>query len=395
MPTFPLATLAAQITATGITAPAYVDILSSLIASFQAIYGSDVLLTPDTQDYQLLAVFALAINDANQAAIAIYNGFLPSAAQGVALSNLVRLNGISRNIATNSIATVTIVGVAGTVITNGAVQDANGNVWQLPLSVTIPGPGTIDVTATAQLAGALSAGIGTINKIFTPVQGWQSVTNAAAATPGAAVETDAALRSRQAVSTSLPAQTPLQSIIAAVANVTGVTRYTIYENPTNATDSNGLPAHSISVVVLGGADADIAGVIEAKKSPGTGTFGSTSIVVNDPSGVPITINFYHLAQVNIYVSITIKAQTGYLSTTQAAIVTAIVNFINSLPIGASVRYNWLITAASLSGLAAELTFYVTALTVGTAPGPSGTVDVPITFNQAAVSDATKIVVTVT
>ena len=58
MPTYPLSTLAATISATGISAPTYDEILTSLQTSFQSIYGSDAYISADSQDGQMLAVFA-------------------------------------------------------------------------------------------------------------------------------------------------------------------------------------------------------------------------------------------------------------------------------------------------------------------------------------------------
>src|ERR1700732_3041579 len=112
---YPLSTLSAQVTATGISAPSYNDIISSLVASMQAIFGSDIYLVPSSQDYQMLAIIAAAINDQNQAMIAAYNGFAPSFAQGANLSALVKINGLARQPATSSTAQIVIVGVAGTV----------------------------------------------------------------------------------------------------------------------------------------------------------------------------------------------------------------------------------------------------------------------------------------
>ena len=62
-------------------------------------YGSDAVLTPDSQDGQLLAVFAQAIYDNGQALIAIYNSFSPATAQGAGLSSLVKINGLARDVA--------------------------------------------------------------------------------------------------------------------------------------------------------------------------------------------------------------------------------------------------------------------------------------------------------
>jgi len=389
----PLATLAPTIDATGISAPAYNDILNSLIESLQTIFGADIYLTPDTQDYQMIAVFALAIFNTNQAIIAAYNSFMPTFAQGAGLSALVKINGLAREAGTNSTATVTIVGVAGTVITNGIVADTAGNLWDLPASVTIPMAGTINVTATAQDPGAIVGAPNTITQIQTVVQGWQSVNNSSAATVGAAVEDDATLRQRQSVSTSISAKTPLSTIAAAIANSMGVERSIVYENNTGVPDINGIPGHFISAVVLGGDILTIATLIEQTKSPGTGTFGTTSQIVVDPSGVPITINFFELAETPIFVAVTIQPLTGYVAQDGVDLVNAIVNFINGLPIGQDVFYNWIFGPANNYRNPEGLTYHVTELFIGIAANPTEEDDISILFNQAASCDASNVVLT--
>lgn len=392
---FPLPTLAAQITATGITAPTYADILSSLQASFQAIYGSDVDLQPDSQDGQLLAIFAQAVYDANQATIATYLGFSPTYGQGAALSAYVKINGLARKVASYSTAGVIIVGVAGTVINSGVVKDDAGNLWNLPTTVTIPSGGSVLVTATAQIAGATLAPAGTIDQIYTPTQGWQSVTNPADAVAGNPIETDAALRIRQAESTSLPAQTPVSAILANVASVPGVGRHAIYENPTGSTDANTVPAHSISVVVEGGDPAAVALAIQQKKSPGTGTYGSTTVAVVDQAGVTININFYQLAIVQIYVAVTIKALSGYVSSTGDVIKQAIADFITALLIGEDVYFTQVYGPGGLYGNPLEKTFKITALAIAITPAPVATADITIAFNQAAACLVANVGLTVT
>lgn len=394
MPTFPLATLSAEVDPTGISAPSFSDVLNSLVATMQSIFGSDIYLTPDTQDYQLLAAFAMAINDQNQTMIAVYGGFSPTFAQGASLSSLVKINGLQREIPTNSTAPLAITGVVGTVIANGVVEDANGNLWNLPASVTIPISGSITITATCQTVGAIAADTGTINQIVTVVKGWQTASNPSAAVPGAPVESDASLRGRQAESTAISSITPLQSIIAAVANIVGVQRSAIYENNTANTDGNGIPSHSVSLVVLGGDSTTIAQTIEQKKSPGTGTYGSTSVIVEDPAGVPITINFFELALVQIYVSVTIQPLNGYVAQDGADLVAAIVDFINNLAIGQEVYYNWIFGPANNYGNPEGLTYVVTVLNIGTAPSPSGTANIAIPFNEAAACSAANVVLTV-
>lgn len=393
MPTFPLPTLSATIGPTGISAPSFDDILNSLVATMQSIFGADIYLPPDSQDFQMLSIFAAAINDVNQSMIAAYNGFSPVFAQGAGLSSLVKINGLAREGATNSTALLTITGVAGTVIAAGVVQDASGNLWNLPPNTTIPNSGTVDVTATCQTAGAIAAPPNTINKISTVVVGWQTATNASAATVGVSAESDAALRQRQSKSTAIAAVTPLQSILAAVANISGVTRSTIYENQTGTPDSNGIPGHSIAVVVLGGDAQTVAATIEATKSPGTGTFGTTTEIVIDPAGVPISISFFELTEVNIFVAVTIQPLEGYVASTGDALIAAIVDFINGLPIGEEVFYNWIFGPAGLFGSPLNTTYRVTALAIGLTAAPTGTADLPIAFNAAAVCATANVTLT--
>jgi len=74
---------------------------------------------------------------------------------------------------------------------DGTALDTASNQWMLPSSVVIPSGGEITVTATAQNLGAILALPNTVTSIGTPTRGWQSVTNEAAAAPGAPVESDA------------------------------------------------------------------------------------------------------------------------------------------------------------------------------------------------------------
>lgn len=397
MTTFPLPTLAAQVDGNGITAPSFADILASLKATYQSIYGADAYLEPDSQDGQLLAVFAGAVHDANQMAIAVYNSFSPTFAQGAGLSALVKINGLARLIPSNSSVVLTLVGQAGTVINNGMVGDgaASGSRWLLPALVVIPVGGSIAVTATCEDTGAIAAAPGTITRILTPTRGWQTVTNPASAALGAPVESDATLRKRQTVSTALPSQSILTGIIGAVANLDGVTRYAAVENDTSATDANGIPAHSVSVIAEGGDVQDIARAIALKKTPGTGTFGTTTEIVIDPKGVPETINFFVLTSVPLTVEISITALPGYVSTTADVIKQAVVDFLNGLEIG---RDSYLSKITSVANLLDDPTlgdtFNLTLVRQRRDLVALAAADVVIAFNEAVtciVGDITLIV----
>ena len=394
MSTYPLSTLAGAVGVTGFSAPTFEQILSSLIASTQQIMGSDIYLGEDSKLYELLALIASAINDSNNATLNAYNSLSPDFAVGAGLSRLVKLNGIQRQIPTNSTAVLTIVGVAGTTINNAVAVDQSGKLWTIPNGTVIPSGGSVSVTAVCQTIGAVSAAPSTINGIYTPVYGWQTVNNPSAAAVGAPVESDATLRARQAASVSLAAVTPAEAILAAIANVSGVTQSAIYVNNTSSTDSNGIPAHAISLIVQGGSISAIAQAIEQTKAPGVPTYGTTTVVVQDPAGLSVPINFFELSEVPIYVAITINPLTGYTSRIGTEIVAAIVSFINNLAIGADVRYSWIEGAAGLIGTADGMTFEIVSLTIGTNPVSLGTSDITIAFNQQASCAAANIALTV-
>jgi uncharacterized phage protein gp47/JayE len=192
------------IDANGAHADDFATTLAKLKEDYLSIFGADAFLGNDAQDMQLLGVHAKGISDCAAAFLAVYSAFSPATAQGNGLSSVVKINGLARALPSASSCDLTIVGVANTPITNGQAQDTSGHIWALPALVTIPTGGSITVTATCQTAGAITAAIGTITKIKTPVYGWQTVNNAGAAVAGNPVETDAALRSRQSLSVAAP-----------------------------------------------------------------------------------------------------------------------------------------------------------------------------------------------
>lgn len=381
-----ITTTAPTISSAGITAPAYSDILDFLKSKYQAIYGADTYLEDDSQDGQLLAIFASSINDANAVAISVYNAFSPSTAQGANLSSVVKINGIARAVPSASTVDVTIVGVVGTTITNGVVQDTNQVKWDIPATVTIPPAGQITVTATCETTGAVSAAAGTVTTIATPTRGWQTVTNASAAAMGSPVEEDADLRVRQKQSTALPSLTVLDGIIGAVSNknVTGANRVAAYENDTNVTDSNGLPPHVISLVVEGGDATAIANAIAAKKTPGGGTYGTTQVVVTDVYGIPHPINFFRPTPQAITAVVNLKALAGYSTAVGARVQQAISDYVNGVAIGggSAGAVEWDACIAEAKGVVGGNTFKITSLTIS-GPGGAGSPDVPLAFNQSA------------
>lgn len=372
----------------------YPTILAWLQDQYKAIYGADVYLGSDSQDGQWIAVQAKAIYDSAAIGASTYNSFSPATAQGLGLSRVVKINGLRRGVPTNSQADLTIVGQAGTTITNGVAIDTLEQKWDLPASVTIPGGGTIVVTALAQELGDISAVATSINRIFTPTLGWQTVNNVADATPGAPIEADATLRIRQTVSVADPSLTVFDGTIGGVSNLTGVTKVRGYENDTGSTDGNGIPAHSISIVVLGGDSQEIAQEIALHKTPGTRTYGTTTELVYDAHGMPLNINFYRPSTANIDVNITLVADVGWSDDYIPLIQQSVADAITAGQIGATIYLTKLFNPAYLTGNPAGMTYDITVLETQKNGGGFSGANITLLFNENPVCLAADVVVTV-
>jgi len=391
-----MAYFAPYIDETGLHLPTYSDIRDDLIEQAKTIFGQDIYLENDSLDYQMISAYAAKDYDCMLLLQSVYSSKGPNTALGTSLDSLVKLNGISRKGSSYSTCSVILTGIAGTVIANGIVADVNLNSWNLPESVTIGEDGTVTVIATSEIAGEILAGVGDITTIVTPTYGWTAVTNSVVATSGVSVETDSVLRARQAISAARPSLTVLEGTKGSIAEVLGVTRFVVYENDTGAADSNGLPAHSLTAVVEGGADADIAQAIYNKKGVGCYTNGTTSVQVTDAYGYVNTIRFYRPSYVDIDVAISVKGLSGYTSQTTLDIKNALVSYLNSLEIGDDLAISslWGASLATISDLS-KPTFSITSVTAAKHGQVKGTSDIVIAFNEVTRGNVANITVTVT
>ena len=398
-----MAYFAPTIGASGLSVPQFSDIQQALLDGFQSIYGSTTYLGNDSADYQWISAVSLKLNDNMGLCQLAYNSRSPLTAIGSALDSICKCNGIARLVPSASTAVVNIGGTPGTPINNAVVQDVNGILWSLPATVTIGSGGTISVTATCQQIGAISAAA---NTITVPVggftSGWSSVTNPSPAVVGAPTEADSSFRARQSVSVALPSETRLAGTQAELLAISGVTRVNVLENQLSVTDSFGNAGHSLTCVVEGGADADIALAIFVNRGIGCNTQGATAVSmvivpVTDPNSGNVTnIGFVRPVDVPIYVSLSVHGLgLGFTTDTQAAIISAIVNYLNDLDIGEEITQSALYGAAlAVMPSLIQPLFSIRALTLGTSSSPTGTTDVVLPFYEVAIGVSSNIVLTV-
>lgn len=327
-----MAYIAPYIDETGLHIPSYEDIKEDLIDKMKEIYGNDLYLEPDSQDYQMISAFSLMLSDAMQSILLSYNNSSPLTAVSTGLDKLVQLNGITRRMPTKSFCKVKLQGAPGTIIINGVVQDINGINWFLPEYVVISGDGTAEVDAECEQFGAIQVPVGGINKIITTVSGWTSVQNEELAIVGEEPETDSQLRARQAKSASISAKAIKDAIVAGILNLDGVKKVVSYENDTS-TAVGVYPPHSITIVVDGGNDIEIANEIYWRKTIGTATNGNTEVEIDTPYAGKSLIKFQRPIKVDAYVDISITFLVSQSSEILDEIKNAVADFIADNTIG--------------------------------------------------------------
>ncbi len=383
------------VTPTGFVGKPLADQLTEFEAGWRAIFGNDVDLSPDTPDGEVLALVAAALDEAWQVGEATYFSYRLRQAVGTALSDLVALIGLSRLLGTPTTVTA-VVNTPGALIlanltSSFRIESEAGDLFR-PVT-----PGTAGDTAVRTFQSVENAAL-----IVSPTETWKVVTPVANlqgivsnATPpviGTNDESDAVLRARALLSTENGATNILESLYSALLQVAGVSRVRVYVNATNGT-VDGRPPHSYEVVIVGGADADIANAIWQNHPAGIEVFGTTTEVIVDSQGFNQSMEFTRPTLIPIIIDIVTSSTPEYPSTGDDEMKQAILDYAAGLlvegeqfGIGDDVLLSRLYTALnSIPG------HNVTALQIG-APG-LGTADLVIDEDEIADFQLVNITVT--
>lgn len=193
-----------------------------------------------------------------------------------------------------------------------ADTDADG----IPIAFTITVTANLTIAEVANLVAMQSVETGPIvayasnlSVIVSAVSGWSRCGNPIAADLGVNEETDAELRDRRAASQANPGSGTVDAIRAAVLEVTGVTACFVINNPTDAVDGDGVPAHSIAVVALGGDTDDIAEAIWDHLSGGIYTHGSVTETIVDDQGFQQSVRFSRPTEIPYWIRLTYTEDT--------------------------------------------------------------------------------------
>jgi len=313
---------------TGVVVPETANIQTDVENEYKAVFGQDLVVTPNTPQGVLITAEVLARSNvvANNAALA--NQINPNVAGGVFLDAIWALTGGQRLPATKtSVLGVTLGGLAGTLIPAGSQASlVDGTLFASVSDVTLDGSGAGSVEFQAVDAGPVAVNVGALSQIVTGVLGWDTVANPTAGTPGRNVESDLSARLRRkntlgAQNVALPV-----AISSGVYGVDGVRSLAFRENTaatTETIDGVSMVAKSIFVCVDGGTDGDVAAAILAHKSLGAAMNGTTTVNTTDPAtGQAYPVKFQRPDPIAVQARVTVRdinALGDVTATVQAAI----------------------------------------------------------------------------
>lgn len=386
------------LTSTGFNRKTVEDILGEVEASQKSNIDPELDVSSETPVGQLNGIFAAKLGEVWELAEAVNANQYPDTASTFGLDGVASITGSFRRAASKGTVTLDLTLNAGVTVPAGSIAEVAGdttNRWVTTADATnsTGAPAVVPAAAEAESAGLKVANAATITVISTPVAGWTAVTNPLDAVPGTEIDTDAQLRLRREAELALAGSATVNAIRADLLAVAGVTSVTVFHNPTDAVDINGLRPHSVEAIVLGGIDADVASALFDTVAGGIRTEGSTSLVVVDDQGFNQNVSFSRPTSVLIFLEIDIDIDPAEYPATGDDLVKAAVALFGATnyAVGDDVILAKLnVPICSVAGI-----LDITAIRVGRAASPTSTVNEVIAARELAILDTTRILVTTT
>lgn len=309
--------MANSITKTGITIRSTEEIKDLIIngdensPGLQQIFGEDAVFDSDSPDGQLVGIIAQAIRDVEEKVLQVYTSFDPDQAVGVSLDNRVLYNGLRRKGATYTITPVNITAGNTSVTIHGlnevgedgdnlfTVSDNLGTDFYLLSTHTIPANTTLTLSFRAKESGEVQVTPNTITRMKSVYLDITNINNPNKPfVIGVNEETDEQLRIRRAKAVGYGLLGSVEVLQNALRQLENVTDVAIFENTSDTMDmspptgDDGLPPHSMWIIVEGGEDQKIATTIFLRLNSACGMKqGNKRIAVESVQGFTYYITY--------------------------------------------------------------------------------------------------------
>lgn len=385
------------IDATGFTSKTAAQVLDDLKAAAKTNLGAGVNVEVDSILGVLLGIVADVVGQQWEVMAAIYASTYPDTAVGEALDNVAAITGTPRLAATKSQVTVAVTTDQTVNIAAGAfVGSVSGNSaarFENAEAIVTVGADTVDVLFEAIDTGPTVANAGTLTVIDTPTTGVTGITNAADASVGTDIETDAALRLRREAELSAIGAGTLDTIKARLAQVTGVESSNVFENTSDVTDGDGIPPHAFWPIVYGSpmpAANDVAQALWDVKPIGIESDGASSGTATDAEGVSQTVYYDEATAVPIYIEITITTDADeYPADGDAQVKAALI----ASRVDAGLGDDVISEAVKAAAFSVPGVLDITAWLIDDVTPPVASANIVIAKDEFAVFDTSQITVT--
>lgn len=430
------------------------DIQESVSSNMKAIVGASIDISPRSVWGQIIGVFAGELAEVWEGGEELYSALDPDAAAGAALVSLAGITGTIPLGAESSTVTETLVGTTATVVPEGTIVSVTGrtdsrfltladatiaavSAWAGTTAYSIDdrrkntgkvyrctqagtsagsggptgtgsiisdgtvvwaylgtGDGAIEVPCASEKLDAITAPAGTLTRIDSPVVGLNTAVNLLDADLGRPSETDPELRARREIELRADGNAALDSVLARVSKVNGVASVAVFENDTEATDGDGVPPHSIEVVVDldAGPPADVEDQIRAAiftaVAGGIRPYGHVTGTVVDGSGNSQEVDFSYLTEVPAFIRLDLEVTSQYPTNGDAQVLEQLLAFEADRLVG-----GYDLVAQQVAAIAFNVTgvFNVSNVQVGLSSPAAGT-RVSVTTRQLVTLDSSRIVI---
>lgn len=295
------------VTASGFVRKTLPEIRDDIRARLRAEFGDSFPLDAASVGGQVEGVFSAAVDELWELAQATYSARDPDAATLAQQDQVGALTGTLREPAKRSTVTWLATGTPGSTIAIGkVVKTAAGDRFQVTTATAVGAGGTVSVEMESVEYGPVPALAGTLTVIETPMSGVASGANPLDAVLGSAEEGDAAYRVRREAELRAAGAAAVDPIAARVLRVADVVAARVFNNRTDTADGDGLPPHSVEVLVSGGDDEEVRASIFAAVAAGTQTHGTNTGTVTDAAGGLHTIKFSRPDELDVWIKVTLE-----------------------------------------------------------------------------------------
>lgn len=345
------------LTSAGLELPLVETLVAAIEARQRVALGAGLATGPQSVVGQLNGVVAAELRDVRELVSDVYDSLDPDLATGAALDRLCALTGTTRLAASASIVTVSVTLSAGATVAPGdlvlSVVGSAESTFENRDEISNPEVTEEVVSAVfvATTTGAIEAPAGSLTVISQPAAGVVSATNPADAVPGRERETDAELRARRERELFRPGASTVDAITVDVGDADdAIVQVRVFENVTDETDGDGLPPHSIEVLVYDGTsdgsavtDAVIAQAVWESKPAGIRSFGSITEDATDANGETRSVQFSRPTPVELYVELELEVSDDWVEADdEAEIADRVIEFGRELGTGDAVVLSRLI-----------------------------------------------------